>query len=38
MISNQALYRKIGYENIYAKNIKNEEIMNLELDGFMKYL
>ena len=30
--------KMINSKNIYAKNIKNEKIMNLKLEGFMKYL
>jgi hypothetical protein len=28
----------INSENMYAKNIKNEKIVNLKLEGFMGYL
>lgn len=28
----------IDYKNIKVKNIKNEEIVNLEFEGFIKYL
>jgi hypothetical protein len=28
-------FKEIDYENMYAKNIKNEEIVKLELEGFM---
>ena len=35
----QWYFREIGFKNIYAKNIENyEEIVNLKLEGFMKYL
>jgi len=32
------LFREIDSENIYAKNVKNEEIVNMELEGLMGYL
>jgi len=28
----------MNFENIYVKKVENEEIMNLELEGFMGYL
>jgi hypothetical protein len=28
----------INSENMYAKNIKNEKIVNLKLEGFIGYL
>jgi hypothetical protein len=31
-------FKKINFENIYVKNIEKEEIMNLELGGFIRYL
>jgi hypothetical protein len=34
----QQYFREIDSENICAKNVKNEEIMNLWLEGFMAYL
>jgi hypothetical protein len=32
------LFREIDSENMYAKNFKNEEIVNMELEGLMGYL
>jgi hypothetical protein len=32
------LFREIDFENMYAKNVKNEEIVNMELEGLMGYL
>jgi hypothetical protein len=34
----QIYFRDIDSENMYAKNIENEEIVNLKLEGFMRYL
>ena len=34
----QQYFREIDSENIYAKNVKNEQIVNLWLEGFMTYL
>ena len=34
----QWYFREIDYENMYAKNIENEVIMNLKFKGFMRYL
>jgi len=28
----------MNFENIYAINVENEEIVNLELEGFIEYL
>jgi hypothetical protein len=34
----QWYFKKIDSENMYAKNIKNEEIVNLWLEEFIMYL
>jgi hypothetical protein len=34
----QWYFREIDSENIYAKNVKNEEIMNFWHEGFIVYL
>jgi len=34
----QLYFREIDSYNMYAKNIENEEIMNLKLEGFIKNL
>jgi hypothetical protein len=34
----QWYFRKIDFENMYIENTKNKEIVNLTLEGFMKYL
>lgn len=34
----QLYFREIDCENMYVKNVKNEEILNLELEGFMMQL
>ena len=31
-------FKEIDFKNMYANNIKNKEIVNLELEGFMVYL
>jgi hypothetical protein len=32
------LFREIDSENMYAKNVKNEDIVNMELEGLVVYL
>lgn len=34
----QRYFRKINFENIYDENVKNKEIINIWLEGFMMYL
>jgi len=34
----QLYFKEKDSENIYAENVKNEEIMNLEFEWFMVYL
>jgi hypothetical protein len=32
------LFKEIDSENMYAKNVKNEDIVNMELEGLVVYL
>jgi hypothetical protein len=34
----QWYFSEMNFENIYAINVENEEIVNLELEGFIEYL
>jgi hypothetical protein len=34
----QQYFKEIDSENMHAKNIENEKIVNLKLEGFMRYL